>query len=288
MSRKTLLSLSIAAASFVSVAVFAQHAEIGRDDVVEAVASDAPYGAEQLKRIQAEETAVAAPAAKIALQTSAAPTPGDVYDVDSFKRRVVYLGLTNASIRLDSTCPTPAARDEQCAVLNPAPSHTRFDFQDVARIRLPENSTHSLLCYWFSPLIRTNYNNGGTSMVYGRLRYSPTVTIENPVLDDPRLIDPTTGAPFGGKLLTGMTSSESFVVPLAPGVNFTQRTRNSTVCRAGLISKRALMRSYGLSEAQATAFFTKPTMVRLNVSGSVQNVGFATFAFSLRLVGDER
>ena len=57
---------------------------------------------------------------------------------------------------------------------------------------------------------------------------------------------------------------------------------------AGLLSKRALVENYGLTEAQAREFFRKPTTIRLNVSGSAQHVGFASLTFGLRVVGDER
>ena len=87
--------------------------------------------------------------------------------------------------------------------------------------------------------------------VVARLSYSPTLTIENPVLADPALIDPSTGLPFGGSLVTGMTSSERFEVPLAPGQQLFERSRDSAVCIAGFMSRKTLMLTYGLSEAQA-------------------------------------
>ena len=291
MQRKTLLSAGIAVAALASIAVFAQQGGPSRDDIIEAVSPDLPTGARQQQRIQSQKAIVAARASapKIAARAPAAPTIDDVYDVDSFKRSVTYLGLASAFVNLSDTCPTdPANPDELCATLNPAPAFTNFNFQDAARIKLPPKATNSLLCYWFSPVVTVNYVNGGASLAYGRLRYNPTLTVENPVLADPALIDPTTGAPFGGKLLTSMTSSENFVVPLPPTTNFTERTRDSNVCMAGFISKKALVDNYGLTDAQATEFFKKETIVRLNISGSAQNVGFASMVFGLRIMGDER
>lgn len=291
MQRKTLLSAAIATAAFASIAVFAQQGGLSRDDIIEAVSPDIPTGARQQQRIQSQKAIVAARASapKIAARAPAAPTVDDVYDVDSFKRSVTYLGLASAFINLSDTCPTdPANPDELCQVLAPAPAFTSFNFQDAARINLPAKSSNSILCYWFSPVLNIGYGNFGATPAYGRLRYNPTLTIENPVLDDPALIDPTTGAPFGGKLLTSMSSSESFVVPLDPGVSFSERTRDSTVCMAGFVSKKALIDNYGLTEAQATKFFNKPTTIRLNVSGAAQNVTFASMVFGLRVMGDER
>jgi hypothetical protein len=287
MQRKHVLALSLATAALASVAVYAQKGGPSKHEIIEAVSPDLP--AAQSRQAAAQRKAKAMTASTGAVKAAAAPTVEDVYDVDSFKRNVTWLGLASAFINLSDTCPTdPDNPDELCQVLAPAPGFTSFNFEDAAHITLPGKSANSLLCYWFSPVLNINYANFGATPTYGRLRYSPTLTIENPVLDDPALIDPTTGAPFGGQFLTSMTASESFVVPLDPGVNFTERTRDSAVCMAGFVSKRALTDNYGLTDAQAKEFFKQPTTIRLNVSGSAQNVGFASMVFGLRVVGDER
>lgn len=286
MQRKHVLALSLAAAALASVAVYAQKGGPSRHEIAEAVSSDIPAGrsAQRLARKASDVVA-----AKSGSSRAAAPTIEDVGDVDSFGRDVIWLGLTSAFINLSDTCPIdPDNPDELCQVLAPAPAPTAFSFEDAAHITLPGKATHSLLCYWFSPVLNVNYSNFGATRVLARLRYTPTLTVENPVLDDPALIDPTTGAPFGGQLLTSMTSTESFQVPLEPGVSFVERTRDSAVCMAGLLSKRALVDSYGLTEAQANEFFKQPTTIRLNVSGLAQHVGFASLTFGLRVVGDER
>jgi hypothetical protein len=285
-SKKTLLSLGIAAAAFASIAVFAQKGGPSKHEIIEAVSPDLQAVSAQPRL--AQKTAAVSTARADATRAPA-PTIEDVGDVDSFGRNVVWLGLTSAFINLDETCPTdPANPDELCQVLAPAPGFTSFNFEDAARMTLPGKSAHSLLCYWFSPVLTVNYTNVGATRTFGRFRYTPTLTVENPVLDDPALIDPTTGAPFGGQLLTSMTSSENYQVPLEPGVSFTERTRDSAVCMAGLITRRSLIENYGLTEAQAKEFFRKPTTIRLNVSGSAQNVGFASMVFGLRIVGDSR
>lgn len=285
MQRKHVLALSLAAA-LASVAVYAQKSGPSKHEIIEAVSPDLP-AAQSRAPVQRNNMSMAAKSGVI--KAAAAPTVEDVYDVDSFKRNVIWLGLASAFINLSDTCPTdPDNPDELCQVLAPAPAFTSFNFENAAHITLPGKSANSLLCYWFSPVLSVNYANFGATPTYGRLRYTPTLTIENPVLDDPALIDPTTGAPFGGQFLTSMTASESFVVPLDPGISFTERTRDSAVCMAGFVSKRALIDNYGLTDAQAKEFFKQPTTIRLNVSGSAQNVGFASMVFGLRVVGDER
>lgn len=228
--------------------------------------------------------AAARAAAPISI-SAAAVTDEDVGDSDSFGRNLRWLGLADMAVELTDTCPGTDP-DAGCQVLNPAPAFTPFAFEDLGRITLPGKSTQSLLCYWFSPVLTVRYANPTPNPVLARLRYSPTLTIENPVLATPGLIDPTTGLPFDGKLLTGMTSSEMFEVPLAPGVAYTERTRDSAVCIAGFLSRKSLADTYGLSDAQIKEFFKKPTTVRMNISGSAQYVESASLYFGLRIIGD--
>jgi hypothetical protein len=220
---------------------------------------------------------------RVAPAAADAVTVEDVGDVDSFGRNLRWLGVTQLNAALTADCSTWTGPG--CQVLTPG-AFTSFSFNDLARIRLPPRATKSLLCYWVSPLVTVRYENPGTTPVNALLRYSPTLTIENPVLNDPALVNPMTGLPFGGRLDTGLTSSEFYEVPLAPGAAFTQRSRDSAVCIAGFLSKRALVDNYGLTDAQATAFFQQETLVRMNLAGAVNHVADASFVFGLRIIGD--
>jgi hypothetical protein len=224
-----------------------------------------------------------APAAKAANATAASPSPADVGDADSFGRNVLWLGLTDGNVDLAADC---TGDTFPCTVLAPPPAATSFSYTDLGHITLPAKAAHSLLCYWFSPFLTIGYGNDGAAPVVAHLNYTPTVTIENPMLNDPSLIDPTTGLPFGGSLLTGMTSSETFETPLEPGTHVTERTRDSAVCIAGLISKSTLMTTYGFTDNQAKDFFKQQMTLRLNVSGTAQYVDFAALYFGWRIVGD--
>lgn len=224
------------------------------------------------------------PRTGLPLASKAGPSAADVGDADSFGRTLNWLGLTDAWIDLSPDCSGSSA--DRCQPLAAAPATTTFAFDDVSHVTLPRNAANSLLCYWFSPFLQIDYDNPTAAPVVAQLSYVPTVTVENPVLDDPSLVDPNTGLPFGGSLLTGLTSSERYEVPLAAGQHSFQRDRDSAVCIAGLVSKQALMQNYGLSEAQARQFFRKPTTLRLNVEGSAQFVGDASLYFGLRIVGD--
>ena len=273
-------SLALALASLIA---YAQSSRQDRLEAREWTSPDLLPGSSQRRLSMSAQQAVQGEVA------ASAPTIEDVGDIDSFGREVIFLGVTQMNVTLNDTCPVPGGDpDGTCVALNPAPAVTTFAFEDLARITLPGKSAHSLLCYWFSPFLNVRYSNPTATPALARLRYSPTLTVENPVLDDPALVDPTTGLPFGGELLTGMTSSEWFEVNLGPGQQQFERTRDSAVCIAGFLSRRALVDTFGLTDAQATRFFKEQTTVRMNLSGSAQYVQDATLIYGLRIVGDKR
>jgi hypothetical protein len=214
------------------------------------------------------------------------PTDVDVGDSDSFGRPLRWLGVADMSVRLTADCSAPVDPDTGCQELAAPATVTAFEFEDLGRIVLPPRSSQSLLCHWFSPALTLNYQNPTAAQVVARLDYFPTLTVENPVLATPGLVDPGTGAPLAGRLTTSMTALELLRVPLPPGASFSERQRDSAVCIAGFLTRKALIEFYGLSPAQATEFFRQPTTIRMNVSGQAQFVSDATLYFGLRVLGD--
>lgn len=272
-------ALVIAAAGLTTLIVHASQSPRHRGPVLARSTPDLPLT--PLQRRLSSHAAVKVAVPRLAGTTV---TDDEVGDSDSFGRNVTWLGVTAAFFNLGSPCDPGNATP--CQDLLPTGSVTHFVFNDAARIELPAKATHSLLCYWFSPAIRVQYDNPNAVPVVAELYYSPTLTLDNPVLDDPALIDPNTGVPFNGSLLTSMTSAQRIQTPLAAGMQLTQMTRDSAVCMAGLISRRALVQNYGLTDSQADAFFKQPTTVHLNVSGNSQYISSASFDFGLRIVGD--
>jgi len=212
-------------------------------------------------------------------------TEADVGDTDSFGRDLHWLGVSDMTVELSGDC-SAADPDTACQTLAPAPALTSFSFEDLGHINLPEKAANSLLCYWLSPVLNVNYGNPTAASVLARLNINPTLTVENPLLATPGLIDPTTGLPFDGKLLTGMTSSQRLAMPLPAGLHFSERKRDSAVCIAGFLTRKALIETYGLSAEQAKDFFKQPTTVRLNLSGSAQYIDAASLYFGFRIIGD--
>ncbi|HYM85430.1 MAG TPA: hypothetical protein VET30_01710, partial [Pseudoxanthomonas sp.] len=279
---RTLLSIGISAVALAGVAYAAQSIS-SRDAAVEKFSADLlPAAKTRALALRPSQIAQAG-----LVTAAAAPTLEEVGDVDSFGRNVTWLGLTQGNVTLTHAgCATPAEPDLPCVELNAAPAFTSFALEDVARVVLPAKASNSLLCHWLSPVLTIAYQNPTAAPAVGKLFYTPTLTIENEVLNDPSLIDPTTGLPFGGSLRTSMTASERFEVPLAAGMALNSRERDSAVCIAGFITKRGLTDNFGLTEAQAKQFFKKKTTVRMNISGQAQYVDEASLILGLRIVGD--
>ncbi|MDN5782053.1 MAG: hypothetical protein L0H23_08540 [Luteimonas sp.] len=221
------------------------------------------------------------------LKALRAPVQADVGDLDSFGRPLRWLGATQGNITLtEDDCALPEYAGLSCQQMAPAPAATGFSFQDLGHITLPGKSAHSLLCYWFSPVLSLAYWNPGMEPATAVLNYGPTLTIESEVLNDPALIDAASGEPFNGKLTVGMTSSEYVQTPLRANEALLERTRDSAVCMAGFLTRRALVEDHGLTRAQAKKVFQKPMTIRLNVSGSASYLPEASLIFGLRIVGD--
>jgi hypothetical protein len=229
----------------------------------------------------------------IAMSAQAAPpTVEEVGDADSFGRDVIYLGnaqTSNVALQADCTPDPmfPPLPNDRCIVLNAQPAATSFNEDGLATMELPADVTKSLICFALTPIVNFEFFNF-TGVPQPNARYSAraVITIENEVLDDPTLIDPATGLPFGGKMTLPLsTYSESRSL----GVN--EREQKSLFlsrhCIGGLVSKRSLVGS-GLSELQARQFFKKPMKLTFGASGTVQIVDNASYFYGIRLYGDSK
>jgi hypothetical protein len=245
-----------------------------------AVADDRKAQSEDmLKQARAEKRALA--------KQMAGPTQADVGDPDSFGRNVHFLGVAQTglvTVTVPGGCPPadPNFPDDRCVEANP---NAVIDARDIGRIRLPAKASNSILCHSITTLPLWEFNNTTAGPVTASFRYVAGVTIENEVLNDPALIDPNTGLPFNGSLEVAfglITDSQT----LQPGDRVSRRQSNTRFCIGGLVSKLALTQGFGLTDAQAEAFFNKPMTLRLNISLRTQFVDNAFVLFGLRLLGD--
>jgi len=217
---------------------------------------------------------------------AAAPTPEDVGDADSFGKNVIYLGLAQTmGVTLVDDCTGSDPTVERCIVQNPAPAPTAFDETGLATMNLPAKATKTLMCFALTPFINVSWNNFTAVQQTARFNATAVITIDNEVLDDPALIDPGTGLPFGGVLTLGLSTWRN-THSIAPGQFEQESSTQSRNCIAGIISKRALVESYGLTENQAKEFFKKPMTLTFGARGSVSMSDFTSYFYGIRLYGD--
>ena len=228
-----------------------------------------------------------------ALAAKAAPTDAEVGDAFSFGRNVKWLGLIQSGqvILTDDCTPVPGdpplGPDDRCVTLNPAPASTSFDLADIGRMVIPGRSTQSIMCHWLTPIAFYQLSNTtGVFQPNASFRLTPYIVVENEVLSDPALIDPTTGLPFGGVLESAFAATIGQTRSMQPGDRESFRFGHSRVCIAGFLSKRSLIENYGLTSAQATEFFKKDTKLRFGVRGQAALVSGASFTYGLRVMGD--
>lgn len=242
-----------------------------------------------LRGQQLRKSAVRAPAPllpAVSATAAAAPTVDDVGDADSFGRNVTYLGLAQTlSVSVLDDCSASDPTVERCIVANPAPSPTSFIEDGLATINLPTKATKSLICFALTPIIQVQWENLLATPAQARFSGSALVTIDNEVLDDPTLIDPGTGLPFGGVLELGL-STFTDIHTLQPGETDFKTLQMSRSCIAGIVSKRVLVDTYGLTEMQATQFFKKPMSITFGARGTFALSSFASYFYGIRLYGD--
>ena len=274
---------SAAAITLVSLSAGAAPPERGVVENSPDVLKASPFRAKKAAA-RAEVPLVLSPSALAA--AAAAPTVEEVGDADSFGRNVTYLGLVQSQpVFTTSDCTGSDPTLERCIVAAPAPAVTVFDEINLGTLSLPKNASKSLLCFTVTPFIFNDWQNFTGSAQLARFSAVANITITNPVLDDPALIDPNTGLPFGGKIDLGLiTWSKTFT--LQPNEINTERSTESRACIAGIISKRALVDTYGLTEPQANQFFKKAMTLTLGASGTVAMSEFTQYFYGLRIYGD--
>jgi hypothetical protein len=218
-------------------------------------------------------------------------TATDVGDADSFGRSVTYLGVAQTSqVSFQPDCtPDPASPplpNDRCVTLSPAPGTTVFDEAELAVIKLPAKATHSIVCHSLTPLMNFQFNNTtGAPQPSAVFNATVAVRIESEVLNDPTLIDPATGLPFGGSFEVVLPTYRENRSLAADERAFKALTLTRE-CIGGVLSRSSLTLGEGLSDAQADAFFKKPITMHFGVRGTARLVDFAIFTAGIRLYGD--
>jgi hypothetical protein len=274
--------IALVAASAISVTSLAASAAPAKRPSVE-------KSPDVLRAPQLKKSSVRVPASLLlspAATAAAAPTVDEVGDADSFGRNVTYLGLAQTlGIVVTDDCSTSDPTVEHCIVANPAPAATTFDEDALATINLPAKATKSLICFALTPFVQVQWENNLATPALARFSANAVITIDNEVLDDPALIDPNTGLPYGGVMTLGLGTFRDLHT-LQPGEIDSKSYQMSRSCIAGIVSKRSLVEGSGLTEAQATQFFKKPMTITFGASGLFALSTFANYFYGIRLYGD--
>lgn len=227
--------------------------------------------------------------AALGLTVVVAAHAAGVGDPDSFGNNVIYLGMADTdTVILRDKCPsTPARPTDRCIELNPQPGSTSFDEDAVASIDLPAGATDSIICFSVTPLGGRTFRNMTATAARAELWVALEVTIKSSVLQDPSLIDPSTGLPLNGVLQHGMlvqnerrdmaAATSDFAAPAA-----------SRHCAYGFIHRASLIDGYGLTDAQADAFFDEPITLTFGLTGVARLVELANSRVVVRLYGDRK
>lgn len=217
-------------------------------------------------------------------------THEQVGDADSFGRPLKWLGIHFLQIAFQPTCPRAnAVPGELCQPIPNLNSAISFTQRSSTSIELPAYAATSLICQWISPYQSVTFSNTTSTRRYGIFRTTPVVTIYSEALGDPNsttTIAPTTPWSNGKWVMTLGSHYNNMTRPLEPGVLYNETSRNSQVCMSGILSRRALIEGYGMSEAMADDFFSKPMRLEFGVTGVIQNVQSAYLTMGTRLVGD--
>ena len=126
--------------------------------------------------------------------------------------------------------------------------------------------------------------NASAGTAFGRMTYVPSVTIESSALNDPSLIDPTTGNPFNGSFTTTGIGTYSTTKTLASGATEFQALSYSRANTLGF--SRTYFAGLGLPSNVIDDLFKRPMTIRLNVRVSSRWVDSATMLFTIRFLGN--
>jgi len=215
----------------------------------------------------------------------AGPSEADVGDPDSFRHNALYLGAASGAVYLRSDCSTIPPEQGQCYTLNPAPTETDFDDEDVCQIKLPKGSTKDIIYPVVSFFQNYVFRNNTGSQQQADFFYTASITIDSAALNDPTCVDPNTGNPCNGHLV--MQYSDNLFNdghPINNGEIFTNAHNYSHVGNLG-ITKRNLVEQ-GIPQAVADKLFQGEMTLHLTIQGSAVMVSSGRITGNMRLFGD--
>jgi hypothetical protein len=213
-------------------------------------------------------------------------------DQGSFGRDVRWLDVGKGAYAqyiyttLPSNCTVAAPGPVRCVTIADPTAINTYTEQNISRIDLPGYATNSLLCTSVSPYFEVGFANRTSARVHGEAFINIDVTIESPVLNNPALINRSTGQPFSGKIVVRGVTNYWEALSLQPNDYAQKSSTNSRQCVNGIISVSALQSIYGLSAYQARSVFANPMSVTLSSTATLENVMEYRLQVGFRLFGD--
>ncbi len=207
-------------------------------------------------------------------------------DPDAIGQLIKYLDYAapvQVTVGPSQVCPAIPEMPHRCIPL----AHTvneSFALADITEIEV-DRGLRSLIDFTMHPIVNVSFRGSTSADPFGYLNLYVTIAIESDVLNDPALINPRTGQPFGGKidrdviLLTERRSVSGAItspIVIRPDVGFNQ----------ALVSRKQLIETFGLSERDARRFMTGPMKFKLGVRGTATNVHVTSFTLTGRLTSD--
>jgi hypothetical protein len=128
------------------------------------------------------------------------------------------------------------------------------------------------------------HNTTGVDQPQGLFAFTAALTIESDALRDPGIIDPATGLPANGKLLSQFTYVYRDDRSMDNGDRQRQRMTLVRVGNAG-INKAALI-SQGLSPAVVDNLFNSAMTISMSISGDAKLATDGFVTGNMRLFGD--
>jgi hypothetical protein len=221
------------------------------------------------------------------------PSAADVGDAESFGHGALYMGATSGFITLAPSCtPAPApvppftVNNSQCFNITPGSAvPATFDAQDICRINLPKKATRTIIYPALNFFIHYQLNNTtGTFQPQGLFAFNANVSIESDALLDPSIIDPSTGLPANGKLVSQF--SYAYRDDRSMENNARQRQRMTLVRVGNTGITKAQLVGLGLSQAVVDNLFNSAMTIRMSVQGNTRLLDDASITANMRLFGD--
>lgn len=217
-------------------------------------------------------------------------TVADVGEPDSFGKNALFLGTAfTGTVFIDPTCDVTdvgtLGPDDRCiTVADPSVQVPSTTFNDLGRITIPGKSVDNIIYAIGNNSVFYNKFNNLAVTSQARVTYTPSITIESVALNDPTLIDPTTGNPYNGSFTTSGFGSIFDANYLAPSALDSQ-TRSYTRANTNGFS-RTYFASLGLPPSAINKLYKNPVTIKLNITVRSRFVESAAFQFSIRFLGN--